>query len=66
MGDTPHKNVDVDVFMARLKEGYRMEKPWNCPAKIYDVMCVCWNYLPGERPKWSVLVDRLKRLQIGK
>lgn len=65
-GDTPHKNVDVDVFVARLEEGYRMEKPLSCPDNIYEVMYHCWNFHPEDRPAWDKLVGWLAKLYTGK
>lgn len=45
-------NVDV---MDKVKNGYRMPKPDDCPDKLYDVMLETWKADPQKRPTFETL-----------
>ena len=34
-GSVPYINIDNDKLLNKLKNGYRLEKPNNCPDEIY-------------------------------
>jgi hypothetical protein len=38
-----------------LSQGYRLEKPDNCSAEVYDLMLRCWQEDPEDRPSFSNL-----------
>lgn len=36
-----------------------MERPENCPDRLYELMRVCWEYKPSDRPPFVTLVSLL-------
>ena len=40
-----------------------MPCPMGCPEAMHDVMMLCWQYEPQERPNFSDLNDMLKDLE---
>ena len=46
-------------FYEKLLNGYRMDKPGNCPVIIYRAMSECWAAEPGGRPSFKKLMDLL-------
>lgn len=45
--------------MERVKSGYRLPPPMNCPKVIHQVMLNCWNAERNKRPKFSEIVKKL-------
>lgn len=40
-------------------DGGLMERPENCPDKLYDIMSACWDPKPGKRPTFMELCEKL-------
>ncbi len=60
LGKTPYPGIDPgSSFYDMLLNGYRMEKPGNCPMVIYRTMLECWAAEPSQRPLFNALMDRL-------
>lgn len=60
MGKTPYPGIDPGGgFYNMLLNGYRMEKPGNCPMIIYRTMSECWDTEPSKRPTFNKLMDLL-------
>lgn len=36
-----------------------MERPENCPDKLYELMKLCWQYKPSARPHFMDFVTAL-------
>ncbi|XP_062608215.1 tyrosine-protein kinase Tec-like [Saccostrea cucullata] len=51
------KNVEVVDYVCHSRQ--RLEKPSNCPEKIYKVMLQCWLHEPDKRPSFSDLLQLL-------
>ena len=66
MGESPFKDVPIDLFMERLKEGAHPSQPEKCPDNVFNFMCDCWRLNPIERPSWQLIVDRIHRLCASK
>ena len=50
LGKTPYPGIDPGAtFYEKLLNGYRMEKPENCPMIIYRAMSECWAAEPGRK-----------------
>ncbi|KAI0984474.1 hypothetical protein GJ496_000841 [Pomphorhynchus laevis] len=58
-GGTPYPSVPVEKLYDYIKEGYRMEKPVNCPENLYQLMHQCWSFSCEERPNMDVIVNRI-------
>lgn len=66
MGESPFKDVPIDIFMEHLKRGGHPSQPYNCPPCLFNVMLDCWRFLPNDRPSWPLLVDRMHILCASK
>ncbi|KAF7277787.1 hypothetical protein GWI33_009205 [Rhynchophorus ferrugineus] len=55
LGANPYPTLDAEDLIPLLKNGYRMEKPANCPDEIYCLMKQCWNSCPNLRPTFTDL-----------
>ena len=66
MGESPFKDVPIDVFMEKIRDGAHPGKPYNCPEDIYWIMEECWSLFPNDRPSWSDLADQLHKLCASK
>lgn len=40
-------------------DGGVMERPENCPEKLYNMMCRCWQHRPSARPSFMQIVSIL-------
>ena len=54
-GKIPYPGMSNSAVMKQVAEGYRMPAPDNCPVRVYELMKLCWNKDPNERPSWSNL-----------
>lgn len=67
MGESPFKDVQIDVFMEKLRNGVTyLAQPKFCPSSVYAVMQDCWRFLPQDRPSWPSLVNRMHILCASK
>lgn len=60
-GETPLKGVPPTDVVSYLASGKRMEKPDNCPDKLYNMMCECWLEEPAKRPLFRDLRRKLNQ-----
>ncbi len=49
-GMLPYPELKNSDIFERLKTGYLMKCPEDCPAQVYDLMRHCWEWEPGDRP----------------
>eukprot|EP00057_Strongylocentrotus_purpuratus_P017484 XP_011671958.1 PREDICTED: fibroblast growth factor receptor-like [Strongylocentrotus purpuratus] len=54
-GEMPYKDMDQRQIIPRVRNGYRMEKPENCPDDVYKMMSLCWHEKPNSRPAFKNL-----------
>ncbi|XP_019641512.1 PREDICTED: tyrosine-protein kinase receptor Tie-1-like [Branchiostoma belcheri] len=59
LGGTPYSGMKSRLLLRRLREGYRLPKPRNCEADLYQVMLLCWRTCPEDRPTFTDLVKQL-------
>ena len=59
--DEPYENVtdDLKIF---LKSGKRLPDR-SFPFKLYEVMCLCWNADPTQRPSFHQLSEFLQKFK---
>ncbi|XP_036261087.1 protein-tyrosine kinase 2-beta isoform X1 [Molothrus ater] len=55
------ENKDV---IGVLERGDRLPKPDLCPPVLYTLMARCWDYDPGERPRFQELVCSLSDIYL--
>ncbi|XP_068760323.1 angiopoietin-1 receptor-like [Montipora capricornis] len=63
-GLKPYAGLTTTEMMAKLKNGYRLEKPCGCSDAMYQVMRDCWNPNPKLRPSFEKLVKRLEAMSV--
>ncbi|KAL3072691.1 hypothetical protein niasHS_017665 [Heterodera schachtii] len=57
----PYAEFDPEgVVQAVTEIGVRLSQPYNCPDELYEMMCLCWSTVPGERPTAAELEERLR------
>ncbi|XP_013413611.1 fibroblast growth factor receptor 3-like [Lingula anatina] len=63
LGATPYPGIaSFEDLQKRIKRGYRMEKPEECPTEMYNIMLHCWQAEPRSRPSFNQLVQTLELL----
>jgi len=63
-GRVPYPKVPVKNLLQKIMNGYRMEAPEDCPGTVYQLMRVCWDIRPTERPTFSQLCKMLNDINI--
>lgn len=54
-GRIPYPGMSNPEVIQSLEEGYRMPRPENCSEGLYNVMCLCWQENPDNRPTFEYL-----------
>ncbi|XP_053191432.1 tyrosine-protein kinase Lck [Scomber japonicus] len=54
-GRIPYPGMSNPEVIQNLERGYRMPKPENCPDGLFNVMGLCWNENPDDRPTFEYL-----------
>ncbi|CAH2235383.1 jg5951 [Pararge aegeria aegeria] len=62
VGGAPYAGVSAARLPRLLAAGYRMPRPLNCSAPLYQLMMSCWNDRPRSRPTFSDLHIALDEL----
>ncbi|XP_065218061.1 fibroblast growth factor receptor homolog 1-like [Planococcus citri] len=63
LGGSPYPTfTDMKKLLRDIHSGYRMEKPPDCSMEMYSIMRHCWNYLPTDRPSFSMIVENLEEI----
>ncbi|CAL8347891.1 unnamed protein product [Merluccius merluccius] len=59
LGKIPYPGMNKSEVMSSIQRGYRMPRPENCPAELYDIMMSCWKNKPDDRPTFDYLQGTL-------
>ncbi|KAI4881025.1 hypothetical protein NFI96_021795 [Prochilodus magdalenae] len=59
-GKIPYTGLSNAEVMARVQRGYRIQRPENCPSKLYEIMTSCWKAKPEERPTFEYMQSVLE------
>ncbi|XP_067465187.1 macrophage colony-stimulating factor 1 receptor 2 [Thunnus thynnus] len=63
LGKSPYPNVAVDTnFYKMIKDGRHMDRPDFAPAEMYQLMTLCWNLEPTDRPTFKMIGQLINRL----
>lgn len=61
LASQPYQGLSNDQVLRYVIDGGIMERPENCPDKLYNLMQKCWHHRPSDRPTFiqlcSLLVD---------
>lgn len=61
-GCRPYQGVDINMLILKLENGYRLEKPEQCPDEVYSLMYKCWHADKSKRPTFSDIVKEMKQI----
>ncbi|EEB18223.1 Insulin receptor precursor, putative [Pediculus humanus corporis] len=59
LASQPYQGLSNDQVLRYVIEGGVMERPENCPNKLYDLMKLCWQHKPSSRPHFMSFVTKL-------
>lgn len=54
-GRIPYPGMTNPEVIQNLETGYRMPRPEACPTELYDIMNLCWQEKPEDRPTFEYL-----------
>lgn len=66
VGGTPYAEINLQELYSQLVSGMRLNCPAHCAQSMYDIMRLCWEYIPQHRPFFSEIRDHLDNLKISK
>lgn len=59
LASQPYQGLSNDQVLRYVIDGGVMERPENCPDKLYDLMRRCWTFRPTARPSFMDIVGEL-------
>lgn len=59
LASQPYQGLSNDQVLRYVIDGGVMERPENCPDKLYTLMRYCWQYKPSVRPTFLKLCQLL-------
>ncbi|XP_018497647.2 insulin receptor [Galendromus occidentalis] len=55
----PYQGLSHEQVLRWVISRHIMERPENCPDKLFEIMKRCWHYNPKLRPKFTDIVEML-------
>jgi hypothetical protein len=62
-GEEPYGNKSNKEVSDFVRDGGRLEKPKNCPDKLFDIMKKCWAAEPDKRPSFCDLYVMIEQIE---
>lgn len=59
LASQPYQGLSNDQVLRYVIDGGMMERPENCPDRLYELMQLCWQHKPIDRPSFMELVTLL-------
>lgn len=59
LASQPYQGLSNDQVLRYVIDGGVMERPENCPEKLYNLMCKTWQHRPSSRPTFMQIVSML-------
>lgn len=59
LASQPYQGLSNDQVLRYVIDGGVMERPENCPDKLYDLMRRCWQHRPTSRPSFMDIITML-------
>ncbi|XP_055527832.1 insulin-like receptor isoform X2 [Wyeomyia smithii] len=59
LASQPYQGLTNDQVLRYVIDGGVMERPENCPDKLYDLMRRCWQHRPTARPTFLDIINML-------
>ncbi|XP_039605406.1 tyrosine-protein kinase Blk isoform X2 [Polypterus senegalus] len=64
-GRIPYPGMTNPEVIRYLDRRYRMPCPESCPKQLYEIMLICWNESPEERPTFEYLQTTLEDFYVA-
>ncbi|XP_011299094.1 tyrosine-protein kinase transmembrane receptor Ror2 [Fopius arisanus] len=61
----PYYGMTHEEVVKYIKEGNVLQCPDNTPPQVYDLMKVCWNRRPADRPPFRAIHETLEKIKVG-
>ena len=65
LGLTPFDHTDWRRLIDFFQAGKRLPRPKQCPAEVYAVMMLCWEFEPKDRPSITTIINKLTEIQLA-
>ncbi|XP_055620712.1 insulin-like receptor isoform X2 [Toxorhynchites rutilus septentrionalis] len=59
LASQPYQGLTNDQVLRYVIDGGVMERPENCPDKLYELMRRCWQHRPSARPSFIDIINLL-------
>lgn len=59
LGAQPYQGLSNEQTLTFVRDKGIMGKPEGCPEQLFDLMQMCWRYLPADRPSFARIIEML-------
>lgn len=66
VGGAPYSEIQPEDIYNQLMSGMRLPRPPHCAKPVYDIMDLCWDIVPENRPLFSEICALLNDMNLSK
>ncbi|NXV24088.1 INSRR protein, partial [Cepphus grylle] len=60
LAEQPYQGMSNEQVLRFVMDNGVLERPENCPDKLHELMCRCWQQNPRQRPSFVQLLESIK------
>ncbi|XP_061231146.1 insulin receptor-related protein isoform X2 [Neopsephotus bourkii] len=60
LAEQPYQGMSNEQVLRFVMDNGVLERPENCPDKLHELMCLCWQQNPRQRPSFLQLLESIK------
>ncbi|XP_030304817.1 insulin receptor-related protein [Calypte anna] len=60
LAEQPYQGMSNEQVLRFVMDNGVLERPENCPDKLHELMCWCWQQNPRQRPSFIQLLESIK------
>ncbi|NXT87796.1 INSRR protein, partial [Anhinga rufa] len=60
LAEQPYQGMSNEQVLRFVMDNGVLERPENCPDKLHELMCLCWQQNPRQRPSFIQLLESIK------
>ncbi|KAM9368362.1 LOW QUALITY PROTEIN: insulin-like growth factor 1 receptor [Phaethornis superciliosus] len=60
LAEQPYQGMSNEQVLRFVMDNGVLERPENCPDKLHQLMCWCWQQNPRQRPSFIQLLESIK------
>ncbi|XP_053558856.1 insulin receptor [Bombina bombina] len=60
LAEQPYQGLSNEQVLKFVMDGGSLDQPENCPARLHNLMQMCWQYNPKMRPTFLEIIDMMK------